>query len=415
MAGLLVWGFTAGLLDRVLRLAGWEQPWDRKQVRELPEHMLRPGGGSPVNWLDLLLLVSAASFAFSGYRQGFVVGVLAFAGFFAGGVAGLLLAPTLVSGVDPGLGQSVLAIAVVLLCATIGQLVLAWIGSLVRDRLTWRPARLLDAGMGALVSVMAMLLVTWFLASALRPGPVSSLSRQISDSQVITAVDDVVPEEARTLFSSFRRVLDDNGLPTVFGGLAPERIRPVDPPSGSVTATQAVRRAGTSVVKVTGTAADCNRRLDGSGFVMSDGHVLTNAHVVAGVDRPEVQVGGDGRSYAARVVVFDPDRDLAVLYAPDLPSAPLAARRRRRARRSRRWSRASRAAARTGSSRPASATRSTRAARTSTTASRSPARCSRSTRRSSPATPAGRCSTSTATCTAWCSPSRSTTRTPATP
>jgi 8-oxo-dGTP pyrophosphatase MutT (NUDIX family) len=40
VAGLLVWGFTAGLLDRMLRLAGWEQPWDRKQVRELPEHML---------------------------------------------------------------------------------------------------------------------------------------------------------------------------------------------------------------------------------------------------------------------------------------------------------------------------------------------------------------------------------------
>jgi 8-oxo-dGTP pyrophosphatase MutT (NUDIX family) len=34
--GLFVWGFTAGLLDRLLRLAGWEQPWDRKQVRPLP-------------------------------------------------------------------------------------------------------------------------------------------------------------------------------------------------------------------------------------------------------------------------------------------------------------------------------------------------------------------------------------------
>jgi len=31
--GLFVWGFTAGLLDRLLRLAGWEQPWDRSLVR----------------------------------------------------------------------------------------------------------------------------------------------------------------------------------------------------------------------------------------------------------------------------------------------------------------------------------------------------------------------------------------------
>ncbi|MEO7261094.1 MAG: CoA pyrophosphatase [Jatrophihabitantaceae bacterium] len=34
--GLFVWGFTANLLDRLLRLAGWEQPWDRGQVRPLP-------------------------------------------------------------------------------------------------------------------------------------------------------------------------------------------------------------------------------------------------------------------------------------------------------------------------------------------------------------------------------------------
>jgi S1-C subfamily serine protease len=277
-----------------------------------------------VNWLDLVLVLAAASFGFSGYRQGFVVGVLAFAGFVAGGVGGLLLAPTLVSGIEAGLGQSALAIAVMLLAATLGQLVLAWFGSVLRDRLTWRPARLLDAGLGALVSVLAMLLVTWFLASALRPGPVAELSRQISDSRVITAVDEVVPDEAHTLFSSFRRVLDDNGLPTVFGGLSPERIRPVQPPSGGVTATPAVRRAGTSVVKVMGTAQDCNRRLDGTGFVFAERHVLTNAHVVAGVDRPEVQVGGDGRAYGGRVVVFDPDRDLAVLYVPDLPAAPLA-------------------------------------------------------------------------------------------
>jgi 8-oxo-dGTP pyrophosphatase MutT (NUDIX family) len=38
--GLLVWGFTAGLLDRVLRLAGWERPWDASRFEELPPEML---------------------------------------------------------------------------------------------------------------------------------------------------------------------------------------------------------------------------------------------------------------------------------------------------------------------------------------------------------------------------------------
>jgi 8-oxo-dGTP pyrophosphatase MutT (NUDIX family) len=36
--GLVVWGFTGGLLDRLVYLAGWEQPWDHDDLRELPEH-----------------------------------------------------------------------------------------------------------------------------------------------------------------------------------------------------------------------------------------------------------------------------------------------------------------------------------------------------------------------------------------
>jgi 8-oxo-dGTP pyrophosphatase MutT (NUDIX family) len=35
--GMLVWGFTAGLLDAVLELAGWARPWDRSDIRELPD------------------------------------------------------------------------------------------------------------------------------------------------------------------------------------------------------------------------------------------------------------------------------------------------------------------------------------------------------------------------------------------
>ena len=34
--GMLVWGFTAALVDRLLSLAGWERPWDAGRVEELP-------------------------------------------------------------------------------------------------------------------------------------------------------------------------------------------------------------------------------------------------------------------------------------------------------------------------------------------------------------------------------------------
>jgi len=271
-----------------------------------------------VNWIDILLVISAISFGFSGYRQGFVVGVLAFVGFLGGGVIGLLIAPVVVQGLNAGLFQSLVAIAVVLVMATIGQVALAWLGGMVRDRITWQPARIVDAGLGALVSVIAMLLVSWFLASSLRPGPVPTLSRQISDSRIITAVDRVMPDSAHTLFSSFRRILDNSGLPTVFAGLSPESIRAVSPPQPEVARRPAIRTASASVVEIEGTADSCSRRLDATGFVISPQHVLTNAHVVAGVAHPNLRVGGQGPRLAARVVVFDPRRDLAVLYAPGL-------------------------------------------------------------------------------------------------
>lgn len=40
--GMLVWGFTAGLLDRLFDLAGWSRPWDRSAVVDLPVGGWRP-------------------------------------------------------------------------------------------------------------------------------------------------------------------------------------------------------------------------------------------------------------------------------------------------------------------------------------------------------------------------------------
>jgi S1-C subfamily serine protease len=63
--------------------------------------------------------------------------------------------------------------------------------------------------------------------------------------------------------------------------------------------------------------------VQGTGFVYAPQHVLTNAHVVAGVTNPTVSYAHDTHTYGARVVTYDPDLDVAVLYVPDLdPAAP---------------------------------------------------------------------------------------------
>lgn len=40
VGGMLVWGFTAGLIDMLLTLGGWERPWDTSRVEDLPAEAL---------------------------------------------------------------------------------------------------------------------------------------------------------------------------------------------------------------------------------------------------------------------------------------------------------------------------------------------------------------------------------------
>jgi 8-oxo-dGTP pyrophosphatase MutT (NUDIX family) len=42
VGGMLVWGFTGGVLAKVLELGGWDRPWDRRRVADLPAVAGRP-------------------------------------------------------------------------------------------------------------------------------------------------------------------------------------------------------------------------------------------------------------------------------------------------------------------------------------------------------------------------------------
>jgi S1-C subfamily serine protease len=278
-------------------------------------------GGRPVNALDVLLIVAAVSFAVSGYRQGFIVGVLSFAGFLGGGLLGMVVLPNLLSSVEPGVGAAVLLVGSVLLLAAMGQILAAFVGGQVRQLVTWSPARVVDAGAGAVVSVLAMLVIAWALGTALASSSVPTVARQVRNSEILGAVQRVMPVPATGLFSSFQRLLDDSGFPDVFAGISPEQIIQVEQPDSALARSAAVRRVRPSIVKILGTAPDCRRQVEGTGFVYAPRRVMTNAHVVAGVRRPQVVVRDD--RLPAEVVVYDSRRDLAVLEVPGLDADTL--------------------------------------------------------------------------------------------
>ncbi|GAA2259018.1 MarP family serine protease [Streptomyces amakusaensis] len=280
-----------------------------------------------VNVLDILLLVAAVWFAIVGYRQGFVVGILSVIGFLGGGLIAVYLLPViwdkLTNDSEVSTTAAVIAVVVVIVCASVGQAFTTHLGNKLRRYITWSPGRVLDATGGALVNVVAMLLVAWLIGSALAGTTLPTLGKEVRSSKVLLGVSRVMPDQASTWFTDFSSVLAQNGLPQVFSRFANEPITEVEPPDPALVGSPVAARAQKSIVKVVGTAQSCNKVLEGTGFVFGERRVMTNAHVVGGVDEPTVQIGGEGRLYDAKVVLYDWQRDIAVLDVPDLRAEPL--------------------------------------------------------------------------------------------
>jgi S1-C subfamily serine protease len=272
---------------------------------------------------DAILLGLVVLSVVGGYRRGAVLQVIALLGLGAGVVVGALLAPKVAAlGRDP-MSDVAMVMGTVIVCGAAGNLV-GWLaGSRLREHTHGSRLRRVDAVGGSLVSVVALVLVTWFLALNLANGPFPQVARGIRDSAIIRELDAVMPPPP-SLLGEAQRVLALLGFPDVFAGLPPAPADPVPPPRAGP-ARAAFRAAEGSTFEVLGDGCDAGYLNQGSGFVVRPGYLLTNAHVVAGTTRQWVHAGA--ADYQARVVAFDPAGDLALLHAPDLeaPSLPLRA------------------------------------------------------------------------------------------
>jgi S1-C subfamily serine protease len=273
--------------------------------------------------LDLVLILLMIVFAINGYRQGFVVGLLSFVGFFGGAAIGLQLGPLVGELFTGEPARLILTLVVVFGLALAGQALANWLGIKIRRGIHNRTGRTLDDVGGSFVSVIALLIVVWLVAAPLGSSSITGLSRAIRTSSVLHTVNSVMPQQVQALSNELRSTVDTSGFPDVFGGLVPTTVREVPAPNPALAGLPVVRDAEASVVKIEGTAPSCSRRIEGSGFVFAPGRVLTNAHVVAGTRRLQVQPEGTGEAVAGTVVVYDPERDLAVIDVPDLDAPAL--------------------------------------------------------------------------------------------
>ena len=269
--------------------------------------------------LDVILILALLSYLVYGLRNGFLVTVGGIAGFAAGAVAAFFAVP-LVSGlvVDSGWRLTAIVAATVVL-VVLGHGLGTMVGRQVRGVMRIRPLRAADRLVGGAVNLVVSALVMSMLAFSISSLGVPVVSQQLAESKVIRFIDGLTPTPVKATMAQLRSAVIGNGIPTLIEGLEQGQAVPV--PNAS-TNTPALNRAAESVLRIAGTAYECGQNQTGTGFVVSEGRVVTNAHVVAGVSQPVVEMP-DGDAIPGRVVYFDTRHDLAVLAVDGLPADPL--------------------------------------------------------------------------------------------
>ena len=251
--------------------------------------------------------------ALFGWAQGFVSGVLAFAGLALGAWVGTRIGPLVLSeGARspwaPGFGL----LGALLVGGLLAGLFEAF-GGPVRRALALAPGfGAVDGLLGAVLIAGVGLGVAWILGALAVQSGTYGIRQEVQRSAILQSLNTVLPPSG-ALLNSLRRL---DPFPRIDG---PEAR--VAPPRAGIARDPEVQEAAASVVKVLGTA--CGLGIAGSGWVAGEGLVVTNAHVVAGERDTRVLLGGREPGRRAQAVHFDPRNDLAILRVDGLVARPL--------------------------------------------------------------------------------------------
>lgn len=268
--------------------------------------------------LDIVLAVVLVLYMVYGLRNGLSRSIFVIFGVVAGVVGAFFLAPLATTWVPVPLLRPAVTIVVAVLAVALGHGLGAFVGRAVRRGVARSPLGGLDRVAGALVTGVLAALVASVVAFSAGQLGVPLLSRAIAGSTVLNTIASVTPDPVQSFLAQVRGAVLDRGIPMIAGALGGETAVIPDIDTGS----DALNVAAQSVVRITGNAYACGQSQAGTGFVVSDDRIVTNAHVVAGVSEPVIE-SPDGEVITGTVVYFDPVDDLAVIAVPGLSAPPI--------------------------------------------------------------------------------------------
>jgi len=270
-----------------------------------------------MNLIDVLIVLFAISSAMRGYQIGLLRQAGSTIGFIVGLFLGSQLSNSIVAHVHGALNKSLTSLLIVLACSFLFMSIGEIGGIRLKQRLGQRESlNKFDGSLGSVMAAATWLFAIWLGAAILVLAPAGGFQQAIKSSRILGVLNSNLPP-ATEVISSLNKLIDPNGFPQVFRGLEPNPGSTKVPALGNFASV--VRSVQPSVVKLEGTG--CGGIVEGSGFVVADDLIATNAHVIAGVEHPKVI--DDNGVHNTRVVWFDPNVDLAVLQVRNLAGKPL--------------------------------------------------------------------------------------------
>lgn len=273
--------------------------------------------------VDIVAVIALLVAFVAGLARGFFASLGTLVGMVAGALAALWLVPLVtpaVSSVVPiGVWRSAalaaLAIGIVIAVTALG----AAIGALIRRGVDRTRLRGVERFFGGVVATVATGLVLLMVATGVTAAGIPVLSSAVASSQVLQVLDRLTPAPVDDALAQVRGIVVTDTLPRL-GDVIGTVVTPTAPPIALDD--PELQTASASVARISGTAYACGVSMTGSGFVAAGDLVITNAHVVAGVDAPLVELPG-GRVREGRLIYIDPVDDLAVISVSGLDAAPL--------------------------------------------------------------------------------------------
>lgn len=271
--------------------------------------------------IDVVLAIAVMLALWIGWRQGAISSALSAVGIISGLIISLGILPFILRMTTSVLARFFLALFLTIMLAGSGNAIGALLGHGIRDRMKNQEEQAIDSALGSAFRLVAILAVSWLISIPVASGLGGKVATGIGDSQILRGVDKLMPDRAKTLPTQVSALLDQSGLPPLISPFESAHEGDVAPPDEEIHNQALVDKLRPSIIHVMASSQQCHRRLLGSGFVIADDFVVTNAHVVAGTDTVRLDTVLGLKS--AQVVAYDPQRDIAVLHAPGLNIKPL--------------------------------------------------------------------------------------------